>query len=65
MNTKPNLPKPVMSRINRLAHLRALQYEARVKAELVAKLLAARGKGDAFEDYASLLNRLEAAQPAG
>lgn len=59
------LTKPLQSRINRLAHRQALDYENRTKSELVAQLLKARTDGASFEVLAAMLDKLEGAQPAG
>ncbi len=62
MNT---LAKPLQSRINRLAHRQALQHEQRIKSELTAKLQTARTDGASLAVLAAMLDKLEAATPAG
>lgn len=59
------LPKTLQSRINRLAHRQALQYEQRIKSELTAQLLKARADGASFDALTALLDKLEAATPTG
>lgn len=59
------LTKPIQSRINRLAHRQALQHEQRIKSELVAQLLKARIDGASVVELAAMLDKLEAATPAG
>lgn len=59
------LPKTLQSRINRLAHSQALHEERRIKSELMAQLMKARTEGASFDDLAAILDKLEAAQPAG
>lgn len=59
------LTKPIQSRINRLAHRQALEHENRIKSELMAQLLKARTDGASFDVLTAMLDKLEAAQPAG
>lgn len=60
-----SLPKSLTSIINRHAHRRGLEHEARIKSELTAQLLKARMDGASLPDLTAMLDKLEAAQPAG
>lgn len=59
------LPKTLSSRVNRFVHKQALQHEQRIKSELVAQLLKARTEGAPLAVLAAMLDKLEAATPAG
>lgn len=55
------LAGPLRARINRLAHLQALQHETRLKALLLEQVQTARDGGASFDELAALVSKLEAA----
>ena len=57
------LAGPLRARINRLAHLQALQHETRLKALLLEQVQAARNGGASFDELAAMVAKLEAAAP--
>lgn len=58
MKSKP-IPKPLQSRVNRLAHRIAIHHEPRIKSELLERLRSAREAGASVEDLARLLDDIE------
>ena len=55
------LTGPLRARINRLAHLQALQHETRLKASLLEQIQAARDGGASFNELSALVAKLETA----
>ena len=53
------LAGPLRARINRLAHLHALQLETRLKASLLKRVQTARDGGASFDELAALVAKLE------
>jgi hypothetical protein len=51
--------KPLRARINQMAHAAALRHEERLRASLLARLLAARESGASFAELAELVDELE------
>ena len=54
------LAGPLRARINKLAHLRALQHEIRLKASLFDRVQTARDGGASFNELAALVAKFEA-----
>ncbi|WP_225783689.1 hypothetical protein [Xenophilus sp. Marseille-Q4582] len=66
MTAPATLPKPLKTRINRLAHLLGTQHAERERAAIIARLVALRKSGAGFAELDAELSRLEAAsQGAG
>lgn len=60
------MPKPLKTRINRLAHLLGTHHAERERAAIIARLVALRKSGAGFAELDAELSRLEAAsQGAG
>ena len=64
-HAKRPLAGPLRARINRLAHSRALQHEARLKASLLEQIHAARDGGASFDELGAMVAKLEAARSTG
>lgn len=62
-HAKRPLAGPLRARINRLAHVQALQHEARIKALLLEQVQTARDGGASFTELAALVTKLETAPP--
>jgi ubiquinone biosynthesis protein COQ9 len=54
MQAKP-LPKPLQSRVNRLAHRIAGQQEQRIKSEMLERLQTAREAGATLEELMAII----------
>ena len=60
-NAKFPLASTLRSRINRLAHSRALQHEVHLRAVLVAQVQTARDCGASFAELSGMVAELKAA----
>lgn len=56
-----SLSKPIQSKINRLAHRQAIEFEKRTKSELTTQILKARTDGATFDNLTALLDQMEKA----
>lgn len=56
--TKPNIPAPVRSRINSLAHHLAALEETRIRAALLARVQAAADGGASVDALRELVDKL-------
>lgn len=59
--TEKPIERPLLARINRVAHARALQHEGRIKADLLARLQAAKNSGVPSSAMYDMLSRMETA----
>ena len=59
------LAGPLRARINKLAHLQALQHEIRLKTCLIDQVKSARDGGASFDELSTPLGKLEAARSTG
>lgn len=58
------LHRPLLARINRLAHSHALQHETRLRASLLARVHAARDGGATLDELVMLVDTMEAGWPS-
>ena len=58
---KKPIERPLLARINRVAHAHAMQHEGRIKADLLARLQAAKNSGVPISAMHDMLSRMETA----